>query len=75
VHDRFGWERDNWLGRCRQENAWTADGYEFFAERRLLRWLAERRVQAALDERDRRAAPGRRRARRGRPAAAAARRW
>jgi fructosamine-3-kinase len=55
VHDRFGWERDNCLGRCRQENAWTADGYEFFAQRRLLRWLPERRVQAALDERDRRA--------------------
>jgi fructosamine-3-kinase len=55
VHDRFGWERDNWLGRCRQENAWTADGHEFFARRRLLRWLPERRVRAALDERDRRA--------------------
>jgi fructosamine-3-kinase len=55
VHGRFGWERDNWLGRCRQENAWTADGYEFFARRRLLRWLPERRVRAALDERDRRA--------------------
>ncbi len=55
VHDGFGWKRDNWLGRCRQENAWTADGYEFFAQRRLLRWLPERRVQAALDERDRRA--------------------
>jgi fructosamine-3-kinase len=55
VHDRFGWARDNWLGRCRQENAWTADGCEFFAQRRLLRWLPERRVQAALDERDRRA--------------------
>jgi fructosamine-3-kinase len=55
VHDRFGWERDNWLGRYRQHNAWTADGYEFFAQRRLLRWLPERRVQAALDERDRQA--------------------
>ncbi|MBS2964615.1 fructosamine kinase family protein [Actinocrinis puniceicyclus] len=55
VHDRFGWERDNWLGRCRQENAWTADGHEFFARRRLLRWLPQRRVRAALDERDRRA--------------------
>jgi hypothetical protein len=53
VHDRFGWERDNWLGRYRQENAWTADGYEFFAQRRLLRWLPDRRVRAALDERDR----------------------
>lgn len=55
VHDRFGWARDNWLGRYRQENAWSADGYEFFARRRLLRWLPERRVRAALDEGDRRA--------------------
>jgi fructosamine-3-kinase len=55
VHDRFGWERDNWLGRFRQENAWTVDGYEFFARRRLLRWLPERRVRAALDQQDRRA--------------------
>jgi fructosamine-3-kinase len=55
VSDRFGWAHDNWLGRCRQDNAWTADGYEFFARRRLLRWLPEPRVRAALDERDRRA--------------------
>ncbi|MBR7832896.1 fructosamine kinase family protein [Actinospica durhamensis] len=55
VHDRFGWERDNWLGRYRQENTWTADGYEFFARHRLLRWLPERRVEAALDREDRRA--------------------
>lgn len=55
VHDTFGWHRDNWLGRYRQENAWTPDGYEFFATRRLLRWLPERRVQAALDPEDRRA--------------------
>src|SRR6478752_1216515 len=43
LHDAFGWSRDNWLGRYRQDNAWTADGYEFFARRRLLRWLPERR--------------------------------
>jgi fructosamine-3-kinase len=55
LHDRFGWERDNWLGRYRQDNTWTVDGHKFFAERRLLRWLPERRVQAALDERDRQA--------------------
>ncbi|SES30232.1 Fructosamine kinase [Lentzea xinjiangensis] len=55
VHDRFGWERDNWLGRYRQVNMWTTDGHEFFARNRLLRWLPERRVRAALDERDRRA--------------------
>jgi fructosamine-3-kinase len=55
AHDRFGWEHDNWLGRYRQENAWTSDGHEFFGRHRLLRWLPERRVRAALDEPDRRA--------------------
>ncbi|ANZ41050.1 aminoglycoside phosphotransferase [Lentzea guizhouensis] len=55
VHDRFGWERDNWLGRYRQVNTWTADGHEFFAQHRLLRWLPEPRVGKALGERDRRA--------------------
>ncbi|MEU1370599.1 fructosamine kinase family protein [Streptomyces sp. NPDC005803] len=55
VHDRFGWPRDNWLGRCRQDNAWDADGHAFFARSRLLRWLPEPRVRAALDARDRRA--------------------
>lgn len=55
VHTRFGWHRDNWLGRYRQQNAWTDDGYEFFAQHRLLRWLPERRVQASLDAQDRRA--------------------
>lgn len=54
-HDRFGWERDNWLGRLRQENTWSDDGHEFFAERRLLRWLREPRVHTALDDADRRA--------------------
>src|SRR4051812_29383761 len=40
-HDRFGWHRDGWLGRMRQVNTWTDDGYAFFAEHRLLRWLPE----------------------------------
>lgn len=53
VHDRFGWHRDNWLGRRRQANAWRDDGFTFFAEHRLLRWLDEPRVEAALDARDR----------------------
>lgn len=55
THDTFGWDHDNWLGRYRQENAWTTNGYEFFAQHRLLRWLPERRVQTALDDADRRA--------------------
>ncbi|MEU4689806.1 fructosamine kinase family protein [Actinoplanes sp. NPDC023714] len=52
-HDRFGWHRDNWLGRRRQSNAWTGDGFAFFAEHRLLRWLPEPRVEAALGPADR----------------------
>jgi fructosamine-3-kinase len=53
VHPRFGWHRDNWLGRRRQLNAWADDGFAFFAERRLLRWLSEPRVEAALGPADR----------------------
>lgn len=53
VHPRFGWHRDNWLGRRRQINTWADDGFAFFAERRLLRWLSEPRVEAALEPADR----------------------
>jgi fructosamine-3-kinase len=53
VHPRFGWHRDNWLGRRRQVNAWEDDGFAFFAQHRLLRWLGEPRVDAALDAVDR----------------------
>jgi fructosamine-3-kinase len=53
VHARYGWHRDNWLGRRRQSNTWTDDGFAFFAEHRLLRWLSEPRVEAALDAADR----------------------
>ena len=55
THSRFGWHRDNWLGRTRQVNTWTSDGFEFFARHRLLRWLDEPRVVAALDAADREA--------------------
>ncbi|WP_430782257.1 fructosamine kinase family protein [Actinoplanes sp. G11-F43] len=48
VHPRFGWHRDNWLGQRRQVNTWAGDGFAFFAEHRLLRWLSEPRVAAAL---------------------------
>lgn len=53
THPRFGWHRDNWLGRCRQVNRWENDGYTFFAQHRLLRWLGMPRVEAALDPEDR----------------------
>ncbi|MFF5897605.1 fructosamine kinase family protein [Streptomyces argenteolus] len=52
-HARFGWHRDNWLGRRRQVNTWEDDGFEFFAQHRLLRWLGEPRVQQALGPADR----------------------
>jgi fructosamine-3-kinase len=52
-HPRFGWHRDNWLGRRRQVNTWADDGFEFFARHRLLRWLDEPRVREALDAADR----------------------
>src|SRR5215831_19637946 len=41
---RFGWWRDNTIGRTPQANAWSADWIEFFRERRL-------RPQLALGER------------------------
>ncbi|NEY35593.1 phosphotransferase [Streptomyces sp. PRKS01-65] len=50
---RFGWHRDNWLGRRRQVNTWDDDGFAFFAQHRLLRWLGEPRVREALDAADR----------------------
>ncbi|MFD6908577.1 fructosamine kinase family protein [Streptomyces sp. NPDC060077] len=52
-HSRFGWHRDNWLGRRRQVNTWNDDGFEFFAQHRLLRWLDEPRVMEALGPSDR----------------------
>jgi fructosamine-3-kinase len=53
VHDLFGWHRDGWLGRMRQVNTWTADGHEFFAAHRILRWLPS--IDGDLDTGDRRA--------------------
>ena len=51
TNDRFGWHRDNWLGRRQQHNAWNDNGFEFFAENRLLRWLEEPRVREVVDAR------------------------
>jgi fructosamine-3-kinase len=55
VHDRFGWPADGYLGRVTQRNAWTADGHEFFARHRVLRYLEEPAVQRALTSADRKA--------------------
>jgi fructosamine-3-kinase len=53
VTDRFGWPHDNWLGPMPQHNGWHHDGFAFFAERRVLRWLPEPRVAAKLDATER----------------------
>jgi fructosamine-3-kinase len=53
THPCFGWHRDNWLGRRRQVNTWDDDGFAFFAQHRLLRWLGQPRVEAALEQADR----------------------
>lgn len=50
---RHGWNNDGWLGWLRQENAWDEDGYQFFATRRILRYLKERPAQQVLDAADR----------------------
>ncbi|GAB4054187.1 fructosamine kinase family protein [Catellatospora paridis] len=54
VAARHGWHRDGWLGRLRQDNTWHDDGYAFFAQRRVLRWLPEPLVEQAFDAADRR---------------------
>jgi len=52
--ERHGWSHDGWLGRLPQHNAWDADGYRFFAENRVLRYLPEPGVEASLDASERR---------------------
>ena len=53
THPRFGWHRDNWLGRRRQINAWDDDGFAFFASTGCCGGSGEPRVEAALDPADR----------------------
>jgi fructosamine-3-kinase len=54
-HDRFGWERDGYLGWLPQSNPWMHDGHRFFAEHRLLRYLYEPLAEQTLEPEDRRA--------------------
>jgi len=53
VGDRFGWHRDNLLGFVEQHNDWTDDGWAFFGEHRLLRYLTVPNVERALSADDR----------------------
>jgi fructosamine-3-kinase len=47
--ERFGWHRDGYLGVLPQRNAWGSDGYQFYAQRRVGRYLPEPGVRAVLD--------------------------
>lgn len=51
--DQFGWHRDGYLGTLPQHNAWSQDGYAYYAEHRILRYLPEPGVQAFLDSNQR----------------------
>jgi len=53
--DRFGFEHDNYLGILLMDNTWTADGHEFFARSRMLRFLGEPLAERHLTAADRRA--------------------
>jgi fructosamine-3-kinase len=55
VSDRFGWHHDGRQGRMRQDNSWDRDGYAFYAQRRILRWLPEPLVEAEFDREERQA--------------------
>ena len=55
VGNRFGWDHDSYLGRLPQINTRSADGHEFFAQNRLLRYLGEPLTEQALTRADRRA--------------------
>ena len=55
VQDLFGWPHDGYLGRVVQQNPWTDNGHEFFAQHRVLRYLDEPIVQQELTRADRRA--------------------
>jgi fructosamine-3-kinase len=50
--EQHGWPHDNWLGGLPQRNAWDADGYRFFAEHRVQRYLEEPKVRQALSAGD-----------------------
>ncbi len=51
VHPHFGFPQDNYIGSTPQPNSWTEDGFQFFAEHRLLfqARLANQRGLLAVD--------------------------
>lgn len=53
VGERFGWHCENLLGLVPQVNAWSDDGWTFFGQQRLLRYLPLKNVDDALTATDR----------------------
>ena len=54
TSDTFGLAYDNYLGPLPQINTQTTDGWAFFGERRVLRYLPEPRCEESLTPEDRR---------------------
>ena len=54
TSDTFGLAYDNYLGPLPQINTQTTDGWAFFGERRVLRYLPEPRCEQSLTAEDRR---------------------
>ncbi len=54
IGSRYGWHRDLYYGVFKCDNAWTGDGYAFYARTRFLPWLERPRCSAMLDAGDRR---------------------
>lgn len=51
--ERYGWERDNYIGACDQPNTWSTDWVEFNAKHRLgfqLRLAKDGRVNASITD-------------------------
>jgi fructosamine-3-kinase len=53
MNKYFGLAYDNYLGPLPQINTWTTDGWEFFGQHRVLRYLPEPRCEQNLTPEDR----------------------
>lgn len=54
TQEKFGYHRSNYLGTMLLPNDWTENGYDFFAETRLLFFLDKRKAGEAFTAEDRR---------------------
>jgi fructosamine-3-kinase len=52
THPQFGFKHDNYIGSTQQPNNWTENGYDFFAEHRLLYQGQLARQRGLLAQRD-----------------------